>query len=157
MHGNRHFSGVNLTKNNLTPYFTLRIEGNSNSLMRTRKYYVLGKNTWDWLFLGVNWINEIWPLFDPLFEVTGRRELDSLMRQKHMGIDTYWEWIEQNKIYPLLTPYLNSGIEGNSLALWELENSNFLAKISGNWHFLGENQTKWNLIPYLTPYIWSYG
>ena len=50
--------------------------------------------------------NEILPLFDPLFDVTVRRKLDSLyenwkiviFRQKCVGIDTFWEQIGQNEI-----------------------------------------------------------
>ena len=43
--------------------------------------------------MGVNWTKLNLTLIGPLFEVTGRRKLDSLVnfRQKHMGIDTIWE------------------------------------------------------------------
>ena len=68
--------------------------------MRTRKSLFLGKNTWELTYFG----SELdYMKFDPLFEVTGRRKLDNLInirtqknlifRQKHMGIDTFWEFL----------------------------------------------------------------
>ena len=50
-------------------------------------------------------------LIDPLFDVAGRRKLDSLMRtgtllvfgQKHMGLHTFWKQIGQNQIRTMST------------------------------------------------------
>ena len=94
----------------------------------------------------------IWPLFDPLFNVTGRRKLDSLMRTQklyflgktHVNLH-FLEVNRTNWNLSLLTPYLKLLVEGNLIGQWGLDSRNPRSKTHGDSLLPGFNRLNGNL------------
>ena len=91
-------------------------------------------------------------LIDPLFEVTGRRKLNSvenskivIFRQKHRNSHFLGVLSDKMNFWPLLTPYLKLQVEGNLIGQWGLESRNPRSKTHEDGLFPGFNRLNGNL------------
>ena len=104
----------------LTPNLKLLAEGISIASCGLKHR---AKRHRDWLFWELIGPNEIWPLFDPLFKVTYKRNLDSHMRTQKSslsskntevrGIGIFSELKEKNKKWPLFDPLFEVSCKRN--------------------------------------------